>query len=162
MEFMLWYERTAGVIPDPPTDTEFPAPDTDRAREAAEATRAQADGVETEGERRRRIAHQGRLQAYAIAIVALVAVLVALAATNTARVHVDWLVGSSRVSLVWLVLAAAIIGWILGVLASVRFQWLSRPERPRRHGRREQGEQGIELRRRAAAGSIFKTKRWRV
>jgi uncharacterized integral membrane protein len=125
------------VIPDSQTDTEFPAPDTDRARETAEASSAQVDGAETGGERRRRIAHQGRLQAYAIAIVALVAVLVALAATNTARVHVDWLVGSSRVSLVWLVLAAAIIGWILGVLASVRFQWLARPTRPRRHRRHE-------------------------
>lgn len=123
------------MIPDSRTETEFPAPDTERAREAAEAARAQADGVETDGQRRSRIAHQGRLQGYAVAIIALVAVLIALAATNTARVHVDWLVGSSQVSLVWLVLAAAIIGWILGVLASVRFQWLTRPTRPRRQRR---------------------------
>jgi uncharacterized integral membrane protein len=81
---------------------------------------------------RERPQKQGRLQGYAIAIIALVAVLIALAATNTARVHVDWLVGSSRVSLVWLVLAAAIIGWILGVLASARFQWLTRPRRRQR------------------------------
>jgi uncharacterized integral membrane protein len=64
-------------------------------------------------------------------------VLIAVAATNTARVHVDWLVGSSRVSLVWLVLATAIIGWILGVLTSVRFQWLTRAPRPPRQGKRE-------------------------
>lgn len=99
---------------------------------AASAPAPQANLVETRGERLRRGAHQGRLQGYAIAIIALIAVLVALAATNTARVHVDWLAGSSRVSLVWLVLAAAIIGWILGVLASVRFQWLTRAPRPRR------------------------------
>jgi len=90
-----------------------------------------ADRAETRGERLRRGAHQGRLQGYAIAIIALIAALVALAAANTARVRVDWLVGSARVSLVWLVLAAAIIGWILGVLASLRFQWVTRA-RPRR------------------------------
>jgi uncharacterized integral membrane protein len=92
----------------------------------ASAPTPPANRAETRGERLRRGAHQGRLQGYAVAIIALIAVLVALAATNTARVHVDWLVGSSRVSLVWLVLAAAILGWILGVLASVRFQWLTR------------------------------------
>jgi uncharacterized integral membrane protein len=97
----------------------------------------QVTAVETEGDRRRRRIHQVRLQARAVATVALVAVLIAVAATNTARVHVDWLVGSSRVSLVWLVLATAIIGWILGVLTSVRFQWLTRAPRPPRQGKRE-------------------------
>ena len=107
-------------------------PDTDRARSAAAEASDQASGVETQADRRRRRVHQVRLQAYAIATVALVAVLIAVAATNTARVHVDWLLGSSRVSLVWLVLATAIIGWILGVLTSVRFQWLTRAPRPPR------------------------------
>ena len=97
----------------------------------ASAPTSHANRAETRGERLRRGAHQGRLQGYAIAIIALIAALVALAAANTARVHVDWLVGSAQVSLVWLVLAAAIIGWILGVLASVRFQWVTRA-RPHR------------------------------
>jgi uncharacterized integral membrane protein len=120
------------VLPESPTDLQRVVPDTDRARAAAAEASDQANGVETQGDRRRRRVHQGRLQAYAVATVALVAVLIAVAATNTARVHVDWLVGSSRVSLVWLVLATAIIGWILGVLTSVRFQWLTRAPRPRR------------------------------
>lgn len=115
------------------TDDELPPPNTARAREAAaQAATGRANRVETRGERFRRSAHQGRLHAYAIAAVALVVVLIALAATNTARVRVDWLVGSSRISLVWLVLAAAVIGWILGVLTNVRFQWLTRAPRPRR------------------------------
>jgi uncharacterized integral membrane protein len=113
----------------PPAKDEFPPPNTARARESA-ATTTGATGAETRSGRLRRNFHQGRLQGYAIAAIALIAILIALAATNTARVHVDWLVGSSRVSLVWLVLAAAIIGWILGVLASVRFQWLTRAPRP--------------------------------
>jgi uncharacterized integral membrane protein len=117
---------------DPSDDAGISVPDTDRARAAAAEATARADGVETQGDRRRRRVHQGRLQVYAFVTVALVALLIALAATNTARVHVDWLVGSSRVSLVWLVLAAAIIGWVLGVLTSVRFQWLTRAPRLRR------------------------------
>ncbi len=83
----------------------------------------------------RRNAVQGRLHAYALGVVALVAVLIALAATNTGRVRVNWLVGTSHVALVWLVLVAAIIGWLLGVLTSLRFQWLTRaPRLARRRG----------------------------
>ena len=115
-----------------PIREEFPPPDTARAREAAAGAITAAGGGETRAGRFRRNAHQGRLQGYALAALALVAILIALAAVNTARVRVDWVVGSSRISLVWLVLAAAIIGWILGVLASARFQWLTRAPRPKR------------------------------
>ncbi len=110
---------------------ELPVPNTARARESAAAASAAANSPETRARHLRRNAHQGRLHGYAIGVVVLIAVLVALVATNTARVHVDWLVGSSRVSLVWLVLVAAIIGWILGVLVSVRFQWVTRAPRQR-------------------------------
>jgi uncharacterized integral membrane protein len=115
-----------------PIRDDFPPPDTDRAREAAARAITPADGAETRAGRFRRNARQGRLTGYAFAVLAFVAILIALAAANTARVRVDWLVGSSRVSLVWLVLVAAILGWILGVLASARFQWLTRAPRPRR------------------------------
>lgn len=123
------------VAPATPDNAE-PAADTARAPQAAGTPPAPPAGLESRGERLRRHLRQGRLHGSALAIVALVAVLVALAATNTARVSVNWLVGSSQVSLVWLVLAAALIGWILGVLASARFQWLTRPPRrprPQRH-----------------------------
>jgi uncharacterized integral membrane protein len=103
-------------------------PNTARAREAAAA----ANGTETRGERFRRKALRGRLHGYAIGAVALVAVLIALAASNTANVKVNWLIGSSRVSLVWLVLIAALVGWGLGLMASARFHWRTRaPRRPR-------------------------------
>lgn len=98
-------------------------PDTSRA---PAGERASTRSVEARSARWRRNAHQGRLHGYALTLVVMVALLIALAATNTGRVRVDWLIGSSRVSLVWLVLAAAIIGWGLGVLVSARFQWLTR------------------------------------
>ncbi len=125
----------ADATSDAPTGAagyELPAPNTARARESADATKTMETIPETRAGRLRRNARQGRLHGYAVAIVVLIAVLIALAATNTARVHVDWLFGSSRISLVWLVLVAAIIGWILGVLASVRFQWMTRAPHPRR------------------------------
>ena len=103
---------------------------TARARESAAA----ANGTETRSEHFRRKALRGRLHAYAIGAVALVALLIALAASNTAHVKVNWLIGSSHVSLVWLVLVTAIVGWLLGLMTSARFNWRTRA--PRRQGRR--------------------------
>ncbi|HUY59097.1 MAG TPA: LapA family protein [Solirubrobacteraceae bacterium] len=102
-----------------------PIPETAGTQEAAAA----ANGTETRAERFRRHARQGGLHAYAIGVVVLVALLIALAASNTADVKVNWLIGSSRVSLVWLVLLTAVIAWVLGLLASLRFQWLTRARR---------------------------------
>jgi uncharacterized integral membrane protein len=102
-----------------------PAPDTDRAPEAAAA----ANEAETRAERFRRYARRGGLHVYAVGVVVLIAVLIALAASNTADVKVNWLFGSAHVSLVWLVLVTAVIAWVLGLLASVRFQWLTRARR---------------------------------
>ena len=99
---------------------------------------AQASAVtdrETRGEHFRRKAHRTRLHGYAIATVALVAFLIALAASNTAHVKVNWVFGSSHVSLVWLVLFAAILGWLLGLVATAAFHWRTRGPR-RQHGPR--------------------------
>ena len=125
-----------GVIPDTitgPLSDQPPvaAPNTARAREAA----ATVNGTETRAERWRRKALRGRLHGYAIAAVALVAVLIALAASNTAQVKVNWLIGSSHISLVWLVLVTAIVGWLLGLMASARFRWRTRAPRRQSNAR---------------------------
>jgi uncharacterized integral membrane protein len=90
---------------------------------------AATSASETRRDRFRRKAHRSRLHGYAILTVALVAFLIALAASNTAHVKVNWVFGSSRVSLVWLVLFAAILGWLLGLVATARFHWLTRAPR---------------------------------
>ncbi len=92
-------------------------------------------GTETRSDYVRRIALRARLHGYAIAAVALIGVLIALAASNTEEVKVNWLIGGSHVSLVWLVLVAAIVGWLLGLLTSARFNWRTRGPRPRRRAR---------------------------
>lgn len=128
-------EMITGPVSDPP-----PAmPNTARAREAAAAAAASnaapTSAAETRVEHFRRKALRGRLHVYAIAAVVLVAVLIALAASNTAQVKVHWLIGSSHVSLVWLVLAAGIIGWLLGLMSSARLNWRTRAPRGRDRAR---------------------------
>ncbi|MGO9974589.1 MAG: LapA family protein [Solirubrobacteraceae bacterium] len=118
-------DRISGPVSDQPL---VAAPNTARAREVAPAS----NSIETGAERFRRKALRGRLYGYAIALVALVAVLIALATSNTAHVKVNWLIGSSHVSLVWLVLVTATLGWLLGLMASARFHWRTRAPRRQR------------------------------
>jgi uncharacterized integral membrane protein len=101
-------------------------------RDAAPARPSAATDRETRRERFSRKAHRSRLHGYAILTVALVAFLIALGASNTAHVKVNWVFGSSNVSLVLLVLLAAILGWLLGLVATATFHWRTRA--PRRDG----------------------------
>jgi uncharacterized integral membrane protein len=86
-------------------------------------------GGESRGGRVRRQAHRGRLHLYAFATVALLAYVIALGAMNTHHVKVDWVFGSSSVALVWLVLFAVILGWLLGILMTTVFRWRTRAPR---------------------------------
>lgn len=63
---------------------------------------------------------------------ALLVCLVALAVANSHRVEFSWVVGSSEVSLVWIVIFTAILGWLLGIVTSAVFRWRTRA-RPLRH-----------------------------
>jgi uncharacterized integral membrane protein len=48
--------------------------------------------------------------------------LVILIVENTDRVRVGWIFGHSRVSLVFLILFASILGWIAGIATSIVFR----------------------------------------
>jgi uncharacterized integral membrane protein len=48
--------------------------------------------------------------------------LVILIVQNTGRVRVGWIFGHSRVSLVFLILFAAILGWVAGMATSIVFR----------------------------------------
>jgi uncharacterized integral membrane protein len=85
-----------------------------------------ATPVETRGQRFRRKAHRTGLYLYAFFTVALLVCLVALAVANTHQVEFSWVVGSSTVSLVWIVIFTAILGWLLGIVTSVVFRWRTR------------------------------------
>ncbi|HEY6960867.1 MAG TPA: LapA family protein [Gaiellaceae bacterium] len=88
-----------------------------------------SEPVEARGDRLRRHAHRTRLYASALSLVALLVVLIALAVGNTRQVRLNWVVGSSHASLVWIILATAVLGWLLGIVTSVVFRLRTRRRR---------------------------------
>ena len=82
--------------------------------------------AETRGERRGRHARRTRLYTWAFLLVALLVVLVVLIAKNTRSVKLDWAVGSTHASLIWIILASTILGWLLGIATSVIFRHRTR------------------------------------
>ena len=90
-----------------------------------------ATAVETRGEGFRRKAHRSGLYLFAFFTVALLVCLVALAVANSHQVEFSWVVGSSEVSLVWIVIFSAILGWLLGIVTSALFRWRTRARRHR-------------------------------
>jgi uncharacterized integral membrane protein len=96
-----------------------PGPPATAAPSSAESRRARAA----------RHGRRARLYAIAIVFVALLVVLVALAAANDRTVRLDWIAGSTDASLVWVILAATVLGWLLGIIMSALFRFRTR--RPR-------------------------------
>jgi uncharacterized integral membrane protein len=82
--------------------------------------------VESRTERLVRHGRRARLYTGAVVFVTLVAVLIVLSSKNTRSVKLDWAVGSTRASLVWIILAAAVIGWLLGITTAVVFRHRTR------------------------------------
>lgn len=84
--------------------------------------------VVPESQRARLVRHGRRARLYAMAgaFVALIVVLTALTTANPRSVKLDWLVGSTNTSLVWIVLAATAVGWLLGILMSTLFRYRTR------------------------------------
>jgi uncharacterized integral membrane protein len=74
----------------------------------------------------RRHARRTWLYTWAGALVTLLVILIALVVANTRTVEVSWVLGSTRQSLVWIILAAAILGWLLGIVTSVIFRFRTR------------------------------------
>ena len=93
-----------------------------------ETLRADAT-VESRGERLRRHGRRTGLYAWAFGLIALLVVLIALSVANTRQAKIGWVVGTSHASLVWIILAAAVFGWLLGICTSVAFRLRTRAQR---------------------------------
>jgi uncharacterized integral membrane protein len=93
-------------------------------------TQPATEPAEPRGERLGRHGRRAGLYAWAFGLVALLVVLIALVAANTRQVKLSWVVGSGHASLVWIVLTAAVLGWLLGILTSVLFGLRTRRRRP--------------------------------
>ncbi|HEV2590521.1 MAG TPA: hypothetical protein VGU02_01385 [Gaiellaceae bacterium] len=85
--------------------------------------------IESRRDRAGRLAHRTGLYGSATAVIVLIVLIVILIAENTRRVKVGWIVGYSHVSLVFLVLFATVLGWLLGIATSVALR--RRTRRPR-------------------------------
>jgi uncharacterized integral membrane protein len=88
-----------------------------------------AGAEETRRDRAGRYARRTRLYTWTTVLVVVFVLLVVLIAENTRSVKVGWIFGHSHVSLVYLVLFAAILGWLLGVATGIVFRRTTR--RPR-------------------------------
>ena len=64
---------------------------------------------------------QIRLYSWALLLAAFFVVLVALIVANTRRVKISWVVGSTRTSLIWIIIVAALLGWLSGLVTSLLF-----------------------------------------
>jgi uncharacterized integral membrane protein len=103
-----------------------------RAEPQAPRAEPQAPRGELRGERLRRHARRTGLYTWAGALVVLLVVVIALVVANTRSVKVSWVFGSTRQSLVWIILATAILGWLLGIVTSVVFRFRTRRRNPAR------------------------------
>ena len=85
--------------------------------------------VEPRASRLRRHRHRAGLYAWAFVGVALLVVVIALAVANTRQVKLSWVVGTSHASLVWIILVAAILGWLIGIATGIVFRLRTRRRR---------------------------------
>jgi uncharacterized integral membrane protein len=82
--------------------------------------------------RRDRLVRKGRrakLYTWAFLLVAMLVILVALILSNTRQVKLSWVFGDTNASLVWIVLVAAVAGWIAGIATGILFRRRTRAPR---------------------------------
>ena len=89
---------------------------------APESADTRSSSEEGRGDRIRRHSQRVRLYGVAFVLVALLVCLVALVLANTRSVRLSWVFGDTNASLVWIILAAAILGWLLGLATSIAFR----------------------------------------
>jgi uncharacterized integral membrane protein len=102
-----------------------------RADETAPVESPAVAPLESRGQRLARHGRRTRLYAWAVIFVAALVVLIVLIAANIRSVKLDWVVGSTHASLVWIILAATVLGWLLGIATSVLFRHRTRRPVPR-------------------------------
>ena len=101
---------------------------TDAPEDAGQAATPAVESppVESSGQRLVRHGRRVRLYVWAAVFVGALVVLIALVAANTRSVKLDWVFGSSHASLVWVIVAAGVLGWVLGLATSIVFRHRTR------------------------------------
>ena len=70
---------------------------------------------ETRFRRGMRYGHRGGLYAALVVAIAAVVYLILLIVQNARHVEVDYVFGSSRTRLIWLIIVSGLVGWVWGV-----------------------------------------------
>ena len=100
------------------------APETAAPERASAAPGGSLD--ESRRDHLRRKTQRAKLYLSAFLLVAAIVCLVALVLANTRDVELSWVFGDTTASLVWIILAAAILGWLLGLATSMVFRRMTR------------------------------------
>ena len=92
----------------------------------ADATPEEPAHAESRGARALRHGRRARLYGWAVLGIGAAVVLIALVAANTRSVKIGWVFGSAHTSLVWIVVAAALLGWLVGIATAIVFRFRTR------------------------------------
>jgi len=65
-----------------------------------------------------RYGHRGGMYASLLVAIAVLVYLILLIARNTRQVKLDYVFGHASARVIWLIVIAAIAGWVLGLLTS--------------------------------------------
>ena len=101
---------------------EYPGTSEPTSEPAADVTTREvtpSTTAETRSDRLRRQGRQVGLYAWVGALVVLLVLLIAFVLANTRSVQLSWVFGSTRASLVWIIVGSAIVGWLLGIVTSI-------------------------------------------
>jgi uncharacterized integral membrane protein len=85
-----------------------------------------AGATESRRERLSRQGHRTFLYIWALAIVAALVILIAMIVANTRQVKVSWVFGDGRISLIWVVVACGLAGWLGGIATAILFHFRTR------------------------------------
>ena len=79
---------------------------------------AAAPPAESAGERRLRYTRRSALYLALAGLVVAAVFLTLLVMRNTREVELDYVFGSTRAAVVWMILVSALTGWVLGIVTS--------------------------------------------
>jgi uncharacterized integral membrane protein len=77
-------------------------------------------------ERRARHVRRSGMYLWAVLFIAVLVAVIVLSAANARSVKVDWIAGSDSTSLVWIVVGATVVGWVLGISTCLLFRFRTR------------------------------------
>ena len=83
-----------------------------------EREQTRIEEAESRLERSLRYGHRTGLWVALLIAIAAVVFLILLISRNTRQVKLDYVVGDTQARLIWLIIVAAIVGWVLGIVTS--------------------------------------------